>query len=83
MRKKGPKTKQKSWKWTFKGNKGQNLRKNVELIFWEKNFVKTCREREQKTSSGVTLVTLVKMRRVAKLSHSTNDQELLEPIKNE
>jgi len=44
---------------------------------------KRVEKREQKTSSGVTLVTLVKMRRVAKLSHSTNDQELLEPIKNE
>ena len=45
MRKKGPKTKQKG---TFKGNKGQKSSKKVEIIFWEKNFVKTCREREQK-----------------------------------
>jgi hypothetical protein len=57
--------------------------KKVELISGRKILSKRVEKREQKTSSGVTLVTLVKMRRVVKFLHSTNDQELLEPIKNE
>jgi hypothetical protein len=50
------------------GNKGQKSSKKVELNFQKQNFEKDVSKREQKGNlvSSLTLVTLVKMCRVAK-----------------